>query len=136
MRKMFVAILAMVVISGAMAQTQAKTEKVSGPKIAFEKSTHDFGDIFQGDRVEHVFKFKNTGNDHLMLTNVQVTCGCTVPDWPRDPIAPGQSAEITVAFNSAGKMGRQNKTITVISNAVNDYEVVTIVTNILPKKTK
>jgi hypothetical protein len=131
MKKLVFALLALVV----MAQS-TKNEKVNGPQISFSKSSHDFGDIYQGDRVEHVFSFKNTGTDELVLTNVHVTCGCTVPDWPRDPISPGQSAEITVVFNSAGKMGRQNKTITVVSNAVNATEYINIVTNILPKKSK
>jgi hypothetical protein len=99
---------------------QVSANKEEGPIITFEKKTHDFGTITQGDKVQEVFKFKNTGNQPLIITNVQVTCGCTTPKgWPRDPIMPGGEGELTIAFDSAGKMGRQDKTVTVISNAVN-----------------
>lgn len=116
----------------------AQQAKLNGPVITFEKKVHDFGDIYQGDKVEETFKFTNTGNEPLIITNVQVTCGCTTPKgWPRDPIAPGQKGELTVAFNSAGKSGRQNKVVTVVSNAVNaDGSQITFTTNVLEKKTQ
>lgn len=95
-------------------------EKPYGPIIAWEKATYDFGDMAQGDKVEHIFKFTNTGIEPLVITNVEVTCGCTLPkSWPRDPIMPGGKGEINVAFNSAGKIGKQNKVVTVVSNAAN-----------------
>lgn len=95
-------------------------EKASGALITWEKATHDFGDMAQGDKVEHLFKFTNTGTEPLVITNVEVTCGCTLPkSWPRDPIMPGGKGEINVAFNSAGKSGKQNKVVTVVSNAAN-----------------
>ncbi len=107
----------LVVIAGVNAQ--ATTEK-DGPVITFETRTHDFGDIAQGDKVEKVFTFTNTGNQPLIITNVEVTCGCTTPKgWPRDPIAPGEKGELTVSFNTAGKIGRQNKPVTIVSNAIN-----------------
>lgn len=110
-------------------------EKKVGPLIVWEKPTHDFGDIFQGDRVEHTYKFTNAGTSPLIITNVQVTCGCTTPKgWPRDPIGPGDKGEIIVAFSSSGKFGRQNKVVTVISNAVNGSNQITFTTNVLEKK--
>lgn len=122
--------------SAQLAAQQAKPQaaKVNGPILAFEKSTHDFGDIFQGDKVEQVFTFTNTGTEPLIITNIQVTCGCTAPEWPRNPIPPGGKGEIKIGFNSAGKIGRQNKTVTVISNAANDENTISFVTNILDKK--
>ncbi len=96
---------------------QQSSVPVNGPVIAFEKATHDFGDIMSGDKVEHIFKFTNTGNEPLIITNIQVTCGCTAPEWPRQPIPPGQKGEIRIAFNSAGKSGKQVKPVTVLSNA-------------------
>ena len=76
--------------------------------------------MIQGDKVEHTFKFKNTGSTPLLITNVTVTCGCTVPKgWARDPIAPGQSGELIIAFNSLGKFGKQEKVVTILSNATN-----------------
>ncbi|HMG92127.1 MAG TPA: DUF1573 domain-containing protein [Chryseolinea sp.] len=125
------------VMVGLAALGYAQEAKVSGPVITFEKKVHDFGDMSQGDKVEETFKFTNTGNEPLIITNVQVTCGCTTPKgWPRDPIAPGGKGELTVAFNSAGKMGRQNKVVTVVSNASNaDGAQISFTANVLEKKT-
>lgn len=114
-------------------QAKAPTAKINGPVLTFEKNTHDFGDIHQGDKVEKLFKFTNTGNEPLIISNIEVTCGCTAPEWPRNPIPPGATGEIKVVFNSAGKMGRQNKTVTVKSNAVNDDNMISFVTTILDK---
>jgi len=116
-------------------KSEKKEEKQApGPAITFEEVSHDFGDIHQGDVVEWTFKFANTGDEPLILSNVATTCGCTVPQWPRDPIAKGEKSEITVKFNSAGKMGMQNKVITIYSNAITPTSRVSIVTNVLPKK--
>lgn len=104
-----------------------------GPYIKFTEMSHDFGDIEQGDKVQHVFEFTNSGDAPVVISNVLTTCGCTAPNWPRDPIAPGESSKIEVTFNSAGKIGHQNKVITIMSNATNNPERVKIVTNILPK---
>lgn len=113
MRKVFFALLMAVAV---VASAQSPT----GPVITWERPTHDFGDVVQGDKVEHTFKFTNTGNAPLVITNVQVTCGCTTPKgWERDPIEPGASSEITLGFNSTGKYGRQKKVVTIVSNAVN-----------------
>jgi len=106
-----------------------------GPLIAWEKLTHDFGDIVQGEKVEYTFRFTNSGNQPLVITNVEVTCGCTTPKgWPRDPIQPGGKGDLSVAFNSAGKIGKQNKVITVTSNAVGASNQVMITVNVLEKK--
>lgn len=115
MKKYLFLILALAVAAPIWAQTAS----TKGAVITFEKSTHDFGDIKQGDKVEEVFRFTNTGTEPLVITNVEVSCGCTVPKWPRDPIASGQKGEILVVFNSAGKSGAQNKVVTVVSNASN-----------------
>src|SRR6187401_1000857 len=123
--------LIMVVGLAAQAYGQQSQAK-NGAVITFEKKSHDFGDMFQGDKVEHTYYFTNTGNEPLIITNVQVQCGCTLPkNWSRDPIPPGAKGELTVAFNSAGKMGKQNKTVTVISNAVNpEGNTVSFTTNV------
>ncbi|TRX49840.1 DUF1573 domain-containing protein [Fulvivirga sp. M361] len=135
MKTFIVFVFGVFMIYGAIAQESATTEAAAnGAVITFEEDKHDFGDIYQGDKVEHVFKFENTGTEPLIITNVQTTCGCTAPAWPRDPVTPGQESEIKVVFNSTGKMGRQNKVITIVSNAVSPMNRVTIVTNVLPKK--
>ena len=124
-------ILGTFVVFAAYAQEQTATQP--GPQITFEEKTFDFGDIQQGDQVEHIFAFENTGDAPLILTNVQTTCGCTVPKWPREPIPPGQKSQILVKFNSTGKMGKINKVVKVISNANTPISQVIITTNILPK---
>ncbi|HEY9009278.1 DUF1573 domain-containing protein [Ohtaekwangia sp.] len=130
--------LFLVVMLGLVASAfaQAPVSKAKGPVITFEKKTHDFGQIVQGDKVEQVFKFTNTGNEPLIITNVQVTCGCTTPKgWPRDPIQPGGKGEITIAFNSAGKIGRQDKVVTIVSNAANSDEAkISFTTQVVEKK--
>jgi len=119
----------------ALAMVAFGQAKPAGPVITWEKATHDFGDITQGDKVEHVFKFTNTGTEPVVITNVQVTCGCTLPkSWPRDPILPGGKGEIAVAFNSTGKSGKQNKVVTVVSNAANaDGGQIVFTANVLVK---
>lgn len=132
------AILAFLVlfVSAAFAQEakpQAPVIKADGPILTLETNTHDFGDIYQGDVVEHTFKFTNTGNQPLLITNIQTSCGCTTPQWPRDPIMPGGKGELKVGFNSAGKMNKQTKVLPIISNSVTDASI-TFTTNVLDKK--
>ena len=122
-------IAAMIALPGFAQEDEDKDQK-PGPRITFEEDSFDFGDIKQGDKVEHVFTFENTGTSPLILTNVQTTCGCTVPKWPRNPIPPGEKAEITVKFNSAGKSGKVHKIVKIISNAVDPITQVSITTNI------
>ena len=135
MRKYLFLLCVVVFAFESFAQEKKITQK-NGAVITWEKKSHDFGNIIQGDKVEHTFYFTNTGNEPLIITNVQVSCGCTTPKgWPRDPIPPGAQGEITVSFNSAGKMGMQNKPVTLITNAVNpEGNTITFTTNIPEKK--
>ncbi|TFF35911.1 DUF1573 domain-containing protein [Mucilaginibacter psychrotolerans] len=86
------------------------------PVIKFEKETHDFGKIKTGDKVTYEFKFTNTGKSPLIIKDAIATCGCTKPEWPQKPIQPGEKGAIKVTFNSAGKIGLQDKQITVTAN--------------------
>jgi hypothetical protein len=135
MRKYLLLICVLGLAMQSFAQDK-KVEQKNGAVITWEKKTHDFGTIVQGDKVEHTFYFTNTGNEPLIITNVQVSCGCTTPKgWPRDPIPPKGSGEITVSFNSAGKMGIQNKPVTMVTNAVNpEGNTITFTTNVIDKK--
>ncbi|NLB91862.1 MAG: DUF1573 domain-containing protein [Bacteroidales bacterium] len=86
--------------------------------ILFEKLEHDYGTIERGSDGNSVFTFTNQGEKPLVLSNVRASCGCTVPQWPRTPIAPGEHGEIKVKYNT-NIVGAFNKTITVNSNAAN-----------------
>ena|SRR5690606_21567581 len=130
MRKFAILLAVALVTLSAQAQEKAAT---NGPVITFEESSKDFGDIKQGEKVEHTFKLENTGNAPLVISNVAATCGCTVPSWPKEPIAPGKTAEIKVSFNSAGKMGKQNSIVRIYSNATEPIEKVSMISNVLPK---
>jgi hypothetical protein len=95
-----------------------KTDSTNAPVMSFENPTHDFGKVNAGEKVSYEFKFKNTGKSPLIISNALASCGCTVPDYPHTPIAPGQDGAISVIFDSAGKSGVQDKVITLTSNAV------------------
>ena len=88
------------------------------PKFEFAEDikNFDFGTLTAGQQVEHSFKFKNVGDFPLIINNVTASCGCTIPQWPRDPIGPGEQGTILVRFNSKGKEGQQFKTVTIYSN--------------------
>ncbi len=128
-----VLILFLFISTVSLAQEEAAS--VPGPIITFEETEFNFEDIYQGDKVEHVFNFENTGDAPLIITNVQTTCGCTATNWEREPILPGSKSSIKVNYNSASKMGRQNKIITIISNSVAPLNQLKITTNVLPAKT-
>lgn len=102
--------------------TPAAPAVPAGPttSIEFAESTYDFGEVMDGEKVEHIYTFKNTGSEPLVISNAKGSCGCTVPAWPKEPIAPGAEGEITVRFDSKGK-GRvggstQSKTVTITAN--------------------
>jgi hypothetical protein len=86
------------------------------PEIKFEEDEFDFGKMTQGEVVSHDFEFKNIGNENLIISSAVGSCGCTIPEWPQDPIKAGAEGKIRVVFNSEGKSGFQEKTITIVTN--------------------
>ena len=92
------------------------TASANAPVMNFQQTEYDFGTVKQGEVVNHTFEFTNTGNSPLIIENASATCGCTVPDWTREPVAPGEKGQIAVQFNTTGKMGQQNPTVTVRAN--------------------
>lgn len=99
-------------------------------KMVFEEMAFDFGEIKEGESVEHVFKFKNTGKSPLNITNARGNCGCTVPKWPKEPLAPGEAGEIRVVFNSTGKKGIQEKDVYITANTIPNKTVLKIRANV------
>ena len=114
--------------TAAQAQTTKPAKaKPAGPQIEFSEVKYDFGTIKQGDVVDHVFKFKNTGTQPLVISNIGVSCGCTTPDWTKEPVAPGKMGTVSAKFNSAGKMGMQTKVLTIDSNSAGGSTTVSLV---------
>lgn len=96
--------------------------------IKFDETHINFGSVIEGEKISHVFSFTNTGNSPLVIKDASASCGCTKPEFPTEPIAPGKKGEIKVTFNSEGKTGTNNKEVTIIANTnprntVIDFEV-------------
>ena len=105
-------------------------------QIEIEEADHDFGDIHQGGKVEHTFNFINSGTAPLIINNVLTTCGCTAPEWPKEPIPPQGKSVVKVIFDSTSKIGRQNKVITIRSNSKSGDARLRISAMVLPAKKK
>lgn len=89
------------------------------PIFVFENLNYDFGQISQGEKVTYTYRFKNTGKSDLIIAKVEGSCGCTVmKGWPKHPIKPGGNGKIDVIFDSAGRRGKQNKSISVVANTI------------------
>lgn len=102
--------------------------------MEFNETNHDFGEINQGDKVETFFTFKNTGVKDLVIVKAIGSCGCTVPEYPKTPIKPGEEGKVKVSFNSTGKTGKQMKTVSITANTKKGTEVITIQASIKEKK--
>jgi hypothetical protein len=102
--------------------------------MQFESDNHDFGNVPEGTMATHEFRFKNTGNQPVVIANVQASCGCTTPDWTKTPVLPGKTGIIKAMYSSAGRPGMFNKTVTVTSNAAEPSKVLTIKGAVLTKE--
>lgn len=119
MKKIFLLSVVMLSLFSGFSQTTAPlAPKDSKAEISFAKPSFNFGSIQQNVPATHIFSFTNTGSEPLVLSNVQPSCGCTTPDWPKEPIAPGKKGSIKATFNAAA-IGTFTKSITVMSNAKN-----------------
>ncbi|GEO04570.1 hypothetical protein AAE02nite_22340 [Adhaeribacter aerolatus] len=127
--------------SDAVAQTTspspapAANQKIvtDGPVLTFAETKFDFGKIQEGEIVKHTYKFRNTGNQPLLISEVRVTCGCTSPDWTKTSVAPGETGFVTAQFNSTGKPGQNQKVVTVVSNSVTGNTHISFIADVAPK---
>ncbi len=128
-------IILLVCLSLASLANAQEGKKEKGARISFAEPMKDYGDIMYGDSISYVFVFTNTGTENLVIRNVVTTCSCTSREYTEGEILPGQSGEVKVKFNSGNqeKLGRQNKVITILSNAVNNPARVILACNILQK---
>jgi len=115
-----------VIINSSSAQVS------DGPVATFNETSHNFGDLTQGDKLNHTFEFTNTGDQPIVISNVITTCGCTATKWTKKPVPPGKSGQVKITFDSSGKMGKQNKIITVVSNADPQLYRLSITASVLP----
>lgn len=123
--------LSITLILSVFVFVNAQTE--SGPVIKWEATTVDYGTINQGDNGSREFELTNTGNAPLIISNATGSCGCTVPQWPKEPILPGQKSAIKVHYDT-NRLGSFTKTVTVVSNAANNTDVLQIKGNVLAKE--
>lgn len=112
-------------------QSAEGSSKDGLPEIKFEEEEHDFGRITQGEKVSYAFKFKNTGKSNLIISSASGSCGCTVPEYPKEPIRPGGEGKVNVVFSSEGKQGITEKTVTLVTNCEPSTKILTIKTNII-----
>ena len=130
MKKVILSLIVMFIAALSMNKAVAQTEK--GAKIEFTKETHDYGTIKNGADGTCSFEFKNTGNEPLIISMAKGSCGCTVPEWPKEPIAPGAKASIKVKYDTS-RAGAINKNVTITSNAVNEpTKIIYIKGTVLP----
>lgn len=108
-------ILVVLLAVPAMAQAPSNAAASNAEVLLVKESGFDFGKIPQGRPVTHIFEIVNTGKTPLLLTNLQASCGCTTPEWSKEPIKPGATAQIKVGYNSAAE-GYFNKSITILYN--------------------
>ena len=115
---------------------EKNADQVDMPKIELSQDFFDFGEMNQKESVSTEFVIKNTGNAPLLIRSAKGSCGCTVPEWPKEPVAVGEEALIKVTFNSGNKKGKQNKTVTLVTNAIPSTKVLTIKGTVLVPETK
>lgn len=101
------------------------------PVIKFNFEEHDFGQIIQGEKVSIAFKFKNIGKADLVIAAANAGCGCTVPNYPKNPIQPGKEGVVEISFNSAGKRGFQSQRVSIVANTQPNTTVLTLKANVV-----
>ena len=115
----------------ATAEREAESSKY--PVMTFTESEFDFGTIDQGTPQEHIFTFKNDGDADLVIVDAKSSCGCTVPEFTKTPVAPGATGELLVKFNGSGK-NQVSKTVTITANTASGKETVKIKAFVTPKE--
>jgi hypothetical protein len=117
------------VLSFICAATFANAQGV----IKFKTESHEFGKVDEGTQATYTFEFTNTGTAPVVISNAQPSCGCTTPDWTKEPVMPGKTGKVTASFNSQGRPGNFSKTVTVISNSETPQIVLSIKGEVNPK---
>ena len=103
------------------------------PQLVFEDTLYRFGTIKEGEEVTHSYPFTNEGKSDLLISNASASCGCTVPEWPKEPIPPGGKGIIKATFNSSGKQGTQHKKIVITANTKPELTEIALEGDVIPK---
>jgi hypothetical protein len=130
MKKLYSLFILLLLAGSTIAVAQDK--KTEGPQLTLQEESHDFGTIKEGVIAEYSFKFTNTGTQPLVLQDVRPSCGCTTPDWSKEPIQPGKTGIIHVKYNSTGRPGKFNKSITITTNIPNETKILFISGTVTP----
>ena len=149
MKTFFTLILLVIVLASCSNDKKITTDLINNPLTANENADavampvievaqdfFDFGEMHQKESVSTEFILKNTGDAPLLIRSAKGSCGCTVPEWPKEPVAVGDEAIIKVTFNSGNKKGKQNKTVTLVTNAIPSTKVLTIKGTVLVPETE
>ena len=152
MKKIFIYVLSLVIITACDDMTkkveikeqyssglvnnlrtaEANKENAGGePAFTFDKEEHDFGTLIDGEKVSYSFRFTNSGDAPLIISTAKGSCGCTVPNWPKEPISPGEGGTIDVTFNSSGRSGIQTKAVTLTANTNPNRKVIRITSEVV-----
>lgn len=119
--------------NGEQTTDTLENELAQGGKLEFGESVYDFGEVKEGEIVEHVYAYTNTGTAPVILSQVSASCGCTTPSYTQTPVLPGKSGEVKVSFDSNGQVGKQQKIVTIVSSAENRVTTVQLKGEVLPK---
>ncbi len=134
-KKIFLAVIFMFVLTTSCKKKEAIVPiKMKFAKIDFSKMAHDFGTIKEGDKVKTDFEFTNSGETDLIITQAFGSCGCTIPEYPKESIKPGNKGAIEILYDAHGKSGVQDVSVTIIANTYTGMETLTIKTTVTPKK--
>ncbi len=127
-----ISILGVAPVFAQTADKQAVASEVNknAAEFKFEVEEYNFGSIKQGESITYTFNFTNVGKEPLIITDASATCGCTIPEWSKESIKKGEKGSIKVTFNSTGKMGLQDKPVTIYSNAKTPQTIVRLKGNV------
>jgi hypothetical protein len=117
-------------LTATLVQAQQKEASIA----VIDSAVYDFGNISEADGpATHTFKIKNDGEKALVITKVVASCGCTSPDWTKEPIAPGRTGDIKVTYDPTGRPGAFTKTVSVYSNGKTGSFILTVKGNVTAK---
>lgn len=121
-------------VSGSSSVSDSSQDASNQADISFDTLSHDFGTILEGEMVVCYFEYENSGTDDLLVSSVKAGCGCTTPNWDKEPLKPGEKSSLEVMFDARGRSGSQLKSVTVLSSSLTPSVSLTIKANVINNK--